>query len=264
MISISLAVIAVNILCTAYPVAQQKVIDIPLPAGYIRLAQPANSYGTYLRNLALHPDGTVYLYNGEKKRNQRAQYAVLDMDIGNKDLQQCADAVIRLRAEYLYRTGKYSEITFVFTNGYRCDYVHYAEGFRLVMNGKQFRWQHQQAKNYSYATFRHYLDLVFSYAGTRSLYAQLKAIPMSGIQPGAVLVQKGDPYGHAVTVMDMAYHPVTKDTIFLLSQSYMPAQSIHILKNPREGVLSPWYSTRAGGPIETPEWTFYKQDLKRF
>jgi len=264
MIRISLVVIAI-ILCAAHPpAALKKVMDIPLPAGYVRLAQPANSYGAYLRTLALDPDKTVYLFNGAKKTNQNAQYAVLDMDIGNKDLQQCADAVMRLRAEFLYQAGRYSAIAFTLTNGYCCDYVHYAEGFRLNVNGNQCRWQRQQAKDYSYATFRQYLNLVFSYAGTRSLYTQLKAIPISGMQPGAVFVQKGDPYGHAVTVMDMAYNPVTKDTIFLLSQSYMPAQSIHILKNPEDGKLSPWYSLKAADPIETPEWTFYRKDLKTF
>jgi 5-keto 4-deoxyuronate isomerase len=64
--------------------------------------------------------------------------------------------------------------------------------------------------------------------------------------------------------MDMAYHPQTKDTIFLLSQSYMPAQDIHILVNPNDEMISPWYSIHSGAEIITPEWTFTWDDLKEF
>jgi len=38
----------------------------------------------------------VFLYNGKIKQNQQAQFAVLDIGIGNKDLQQCADIILRL------------------------------------------------------------------------------------------------------------------------------------------------------------------------
>jgi hypothetical protein len=64
--------------------------------------------------------------------------------------------------------------------------------------------------------------------------------------------------------MDMAYNPQTNDTIFLLSQSYMPAQDIHILVNPNDEKISPWYSTKFGNELQTPEWTFIRNDLKEF
>jgi len=71
--------------------------SIPTPAGYTRVQ--TDGFGSYLRNIALKQDNTVYLYNGEKKANQSAQYAVMDVSVGGQDLQQCADAVMRLRAE---------------------------------------------------------------------------------------------------------------------------------------------------------------------
>jgi len=55
---------------------------------------------------------TVYLYDGSVKRNQAAQFAVLDISTGNKDLQQCADAVMRLRARFLFATQQYDHIIF--------------------------------------------------------------------------------------------------------------------------------------------------------
>ena len=70
------------------------------------------------------------LYNGSPKGNQSAHAAVFNVDVGNQDLQQCADAVMRLRAEYLFGKGRYEEIHFNFTNGFNADYVKYAEGNR--------------------------------------------------------------------------------------------------------------------------------------
>jgi hypothetical protein len=243
---------------------QQRLSDIPLPKGYKRIIANNNSFVTYARNIPLKSDNTVYLFNGIKKGNQSAQYAVLNIDVGDKDLQQCADAVMRLRAEYLFAQNRYTDIKFQFTNGFLCDFEHYANGYRVVLSGNNCSWVKQAGTNYTHTTFRNYLDLVYSYAGTKSLYAQMKPVSFSGIEPGDVLLQKREPYGHAVTVMDMAYNSQTKDTIFLLSQSYMPAQDIHILRNPMNDDLSPWYSVNGNDIIETPEWTFTKRDLKKF
>ncbi len=54
------------------------------------------------------------------------------------------------------------------------------------------------------------------------------------------------------------------EKIFLLCQSYMPAQEIHILKNFNNKDLSPWYETDFEGDLETPEWTFSKSNLRRY
>jgi len=51
--------------------------------------------------------------------------------------------------------------------------------------------------------------------------------------------------------------------LFLLSQSYMPAQETHILVNPLDQDISPWYRANEG-MIRTPEWTFESSDLRRF
>ena len=64
--------------------------DIPLPEGYKRLGTYSDPFACFLRNIELKKDRTVYLFNGLPKRNQRAQFAVLNISVGNKDLQQCA------------------------------------------------------------------------------------------------------------------------------------------------------------------------------
>ena len=70
------------------------------------------------------------------------------------------------------------------------------------------------------------------YAGTHSLFKELQPVPdTSLLQIGDIFIEPGFP-GHAVMVADMAFHKNTGKKIFLLVQSFMPAQEIHILKNP--------------------------------
>jgi hypothetical protein len=44
----------------------------------------------------------------------------------------------------------------------------------------------------------------------------------------------------------------------------MPAQDIHILKNPSDTTLSPWYDANVGTTLRTPEWTFRPEHLRHF
>ena len=238
---------------------QQTVQNLPLPAGYSRLPQPESSFGAWLRKIALKKDNTVYLYNGNRKANQSAQFAVLDISVGKKDLQQCADAVMRLYAEYLYANRELSRIKFKATDGTEMDYAGWAKGDRfLLRNGKLKRSRIGTAAENS-SIFSQYLEFVFSYAGTLSLSRELESV--NNILPGDVYIQGGSP-GHAVIVMDLAVNKAGQK-IFLLAQSYMPAQDIHILRNPASG-KSPWYEAAVQGELLTPEWTFSRGDLKRF
>ena len=85
---------------------------------------------------------------------------------------------------------------------------------------------------------------------------------------GDVFIRGGFPGsgspGHAIIVVDMAVNTNDGTGISLLAQSYMPAQEIHILKNPTDLSLSPWYKVDFGDSLYTPEWIFHKNELKRF
>ena len=78
--------------------------------------------------------------------------------------------------------------------------------------------------------------------------------------PGDIFIQGGFP-GHAVLVLDVATN-AQDEKIFLIGQSYMPAQDFHILKNLENENLSPWYKINDGEKLYTPEWTFDWKDLK--
>lgn len=241
--------------------AQQQTKNIAAPATFKRIKAEAGSFSYWLRHTSLKKDKTVYLYNGQKKRNQQAQFAVLDISIGKSDLQQCADAVIRLYAEWQYSRKQYSKIVFLATDGTVMDYAAWRQGYRYVLRKQKLQKVKSAGISDSRTSFDHYLQTVFSFAGTLSLPKQLKIVAdPRNIMAGDLFVQGGSP-GHAVIVMDVVVNPAGSRR-FLLAQSYMPAQSIHILKNPLSG--SPWYSYDPGNELVTPEWTFKAGTLYRW
>ena len=209
-------------------VVYQIINDIETPESYRRISVGNGSFAGWLRNIRLKKDKRVFLYNGSLKPNQSAQFAVVDISVGNKDLQQCADAVMRLRAEYLY------------LNKMPMAFMDYS--------GKWYSWKGTGNRN----TFDNYLQTVFGWCGSVADFLTIKA--------GDVFVQGGFP-GHAIIVVDVAINKKGQK-VYLLAQGYQPAQDIHILNNPMNGALNPWYSVDITSLIITPEWRFNKQDLK--
>jgi len=124
-------------------------------------------------------------------------------------------------------------------------------------------WQLSAAADSSYENFREYLKTVFIYAGSASLNLEMKPTAIEQVQIGDVFVKSGFP-GHAVIVVDLAGNPNSGQKTVLLAQSYMPAQEIHLLKNPRAAEMSPWYIVNAEDKLYTPEWTFEWSELRRF
>lgn len=235
-----------------------------VPEGFKRIVSEKNSFAEYLQNLKLKPEGSlVYTYNGKIKEPRDVYVAVVDIDVGDKDLQQCADAVMRLRAEYLYSQNHFDDIHFNLTNGFKADYSKWREGYRIIVKNNSTSWVKKFGESTSYEDFRNYLDFVFTYAGTLSLAKEMKSVELSEMQIGDVFIRGGSP-GHAVIIVDMAVNEKSGEKIFLLAQSYMPAQDIQILKNPVNTELSPWYSVNFGETLETPEWLFKRNELKKF
>ena len=242
--------------------AQRKVITIVPPPGFVRYE--ADPYGTYLRNLPLkRPGSPVMLYNGVEKGYQDGAYAIIDMEIGNKDLQQCADAVMRLRAEYLWHSKQYDKINFKFNYCFKADYIKWAQGYRTKVSGNNVSWYKGADEDYSYATFRKYMDEVFMYAGTASLSKELIPVAPSDIRVGDIFIIGGHP-GHAMVIVDVAADKYGNKAI-LVAQSYMPAQSIHIVTNLNNQQRSPWYIINSNTKyVSFPEFHFNINQIKRF
>lgn len=235
----------------------------PAPKGYQKQLSPSGSWAAYLQNFPLLKPGTAVLdFKGKPISDQKSHVAVLDIDVGTKDLQQCADAIIRLRAEYLWKSDKKDQISFNFTSGHSFAWKDYADGLRPEVNGNKVSFKETANPSNSYEAFRKYLDIVFMYAGTISLHRDMKEVSRkSEYQIGDVLVHPGSP-GHAVIIVDKAKN--TKgEAIYLLAQGYTPAQSIHIVKSGHSGV-SPWFKIPQSGPVWHKRFYLSKVGVRRF
>lgn len=235
------------------------------PHGFARQEVGSESFASYLRNFPLlDSEEEVHLYNGMLKPDQSVHVAILDIDVGDRDLQQCADAIMRLRAEHLLARKKYDDIAFNFTNGWKFEYQKWRKGNDLVVDGNKTKWKTGAAPKESYDDFRDYMNKVFMYAGTLSLSKELKPKKLEDLEIGDVFIQGGSP-GHAVLVVDVAVNETNGDKAFMLAQSYMPAQQIHVLKNAENGKISPWFLlSEIEHVMMTPEWTFRKDNLMKF
>lgn len=242
---------------------------IRAPQSYTRVKVKKNSFADWLRHLPVKPEGTpVKYWNGQLKDNQDVHHAVVDMDLIGNDLQQCIDAIIRLRAEYLWSVGKADEIQF----SYSCSrepipWKRWKEGWRTKIykrNGRDAcRWVQKAKYNDSRKNFRYYLFNIMMYAGTWSLSEDMERISSSEVKIGDAFVQGALPgYGHAVLILDMAVSQSGRK-IMLLGQSYMPAQDFHVLKNPQHK-SSPWYHANFGKTLVTPQWIFQSGHARRF
>jgi hypothetical protein len=245
--------------------AVYKTIDeIPTGDGYERTTVEKGSSGEWLRRVKLKEDARIYLYNGELRYDQSTQFAVLDMPVGNKDLRQCADAILRLRAEYFFEQSNMDSIHFRATDGTELSFAKWLNGERYGLNGRKLKaYISAKCADNKRMQLEQFLEVVFSYCGTISLDRETRFVyDFSDIQIGDVLIKAGSP-GHTMIVVDVAMNE-TGEKFFMLAQSFMPAQDIHIVKNLTSEKISPWYKVGVGPKIITPQWIFYRNQLKRW
>ncbi len=245
-----------------FELANTLINRVKPPKGYVRIPKKINTFPHWIRRLPLKKGNPkVMLYNHQEKGFQDAHAFVFDLDVGKKDLQQCADATMRIRAEYLYHTQKYNQIHFNYTNGALVQYSKWRAGYMPIPKDNSVVWVKNKKCNTSYKSFRAYMNQIFNYAGTHSLSKELEPVKYTDMKIGDILIYGGFP-GHTVMIVDIVMNTKTKAKKYLLAQSYMPAQDFHVLKNFNNN--SPWYDLDDNEIIETPEWTFYSNQLMRW
>ncbi len=238
---------------------QERIVP---PSGFERTKAGKNSLTTFLREYPLKKAGKpVLLYNGEERGNQNAHVAVFKLPLEKEDLQQCADSVMRVYAEYFWKTGQKERISFRFVDGFQAKYSKWRSGYRIRAGESQSSWITGGARDDSYENFKKYLRMVFAYASTLSLEQESKKIKLSEVETGDIFLNAGSP-GHVVMVVDVCSAPDGKKA-FLLGQGFMPAQEFHLLKNPLHED-DPWYYVdEVSYPLQTPEYSFEKGSFRR-
>lgn len=198
----------------------KTVGDIPTPWGYTRVETEKGSYAEYLRSLPLRKRGTkVQLYTGGDARCQSLSTGVIDQDMLSNS-EQCADVTMRLRAEYLWKNGRYGEIC-----------------FRNV-NGKNMRYTGGASRK----AFESYMRNVYGWCSTFSVYHETQPRSVKDIQAGDVLVYPANEEhgcGHAVIVVDVAKDSSGKVAI-MCAEGNMPAMEKHIVRN-YIPLRNPWF-----------------------
>jgi hypothetical protein len=217
-----------------------------------------DSWQYFLQHLPV-VDSPIVDYHGKKIGYQQKHTGIIPYDVGKSDLQQCADALMRLRAEYLFAKGKYDSIGFHFTGGQFYTFNDFAGGKRPVPKGNDVVFVKRAACAKDHAALRKYLDIVYTYAGTISLAKELKTA--SGFEVGTVVIYAGSP-GHCFIIIDEKLDE-TGEKLYKLAEGYTPAQSIYVLRNVWAEGNSPWYRLTTG-TINTASYSFTSYKLGKF
>ncbi|MBO6218581.1 MAG: DUF4846 domain-containing protein [Treponema sp.] len=237
---------------------------IDTPFKFKRIEVEKGSFADYIRSYPLKPaDAPVLLYDGRKKANQNAHCAVFSLPLENRDLQQCADSIMRLYAEYLYKTNQEEKIKFHYSNGFISEWSKWKKGFRISVAGNLAKWTKYEKTIDKKTSFQDYLRNVFAYCGTSSMESyESKPTVFSKVEIGDVLLYGGNP-GHVCLVVDVCKNTESGEKAVLLAQGFMPAQDFHILKNPKR-INNPWYYEEDFIiQIQTPEYTFPKDSWRK-
>lgn len=234
------------------------------PNGYRKVNTKEGSFESYVQNYALKPSGSqVINYDGKPYIFQKGHVGVLDIPVPDNGLQQCADALIRIRSEFLWEQNRKVEIGFKFTSGHYCSWNKYAQGYRPSINGNNVTFAKIASPNSSKENFYKYLNLLYTYAGTYSLSQELDKVgSINDLMIGDMLVYPGFP-GHIMMIGDIVEND-QGERLFLFFQGNTPAQSVHIIKNTSDTVYNPWYNLEGKQSLETPIYTFESFKLVRF
>jgi len=232
------------------------------PDEFSRVRVADGTFARWLRSLPTVPERTtVRAHDGSDL--DRPAAAIVRMDVGRGDLQQCADSAIRLHAEFLWASGRAEDAAYHFTSGDRSAWADWRDGERFDVSGSRVKRVRGSAVS-GHSGFRGWLQHLFRYAGTRSLRHDSEPVAETdALRAGDLFLEPGSP-GHVVMILDIAEDAGGR-RVALLGQGFMPAEEFHVLRSSdaKDGV---WFVLPGPGEsIRTPSWRpFHRRDVRRF
>ena len=211
----------------------------PAPDGFQRVLVSRKSFGHWIRNLPLLPEGTPvkdYLGRIKVPVNDTTLAAVVNYDIRGKKLEQCMDIIMRFWAEYLLSQQRSNEIAFYLPVNFLLKWSDWKQGFRPHHQGIRINMLKKHIPDSSRNCFEKYLWEIFYHSNTQTAYFNYPRVKFEDVQIGDFIVKKGR-RGHAVLIIDLA---VDRDgnRIALIGQGDTPARQFYIL-NYKKG--QPWF-----------------------
>ena len=124
-------------------------------------------FSRWLRRVPVVSRNEVYSYKG-KILHRRAD-GIIPLSVGLRDIQQCADSILRIYGEFLWHTKQSSKWGVHFTSGDVSTWEQWSEGERFRIGKKVERYMTKTRDN-SYEQYQKWLKHSFLYAGTLSLH----------------------------------------------------------------------------------------------
>ena len=215
----------------------------PVPSGFVRKSDSA--FGQWLRTRSVaDPNVPILTYDG-RVVGHKGRVIALEMVSG--DRQQCADSIIRLRAEWELESGHLP--SFHATSGDPMPWKRFVQGEKPYEKDGRIAWKQGSSKRWE-----DYLSRVFIWAGTASLAAYDTEAALNPTA-GDVMVQGGFP-GHAILLLDVVERG--DERLVLVGEGYMPAQNFHVEHGPVDG----WWRWKDG--VSLNHWRLKADTLRRF
>ncbi|HOS93484.1 MAG TPA: DUF4846 domain-containing protein [Armatimonadota bacterium] len=234
---------------------------IGIPAGFHEVPVEPGSWPEWLRFLPLMPahspirgaDGRPLGWPGIP-----APPGVVDMDVRRN--QECADTILRLRAEYLRWAGHDDRLAFSLAGGGTISWADWRRGMRPVPVGGRVRMVRMAGPSESRQSFEAFLDAVFNWCNTDSLSGDGIPATPEDLRIGDFVSRPGaGARGHAMMIVDLAVDADGNRRALIL-QGAMPAQSAHLL---RASTGSAWIPIYPAPCFSVPGWREFTWDLLR-
>ena len=162
---------------------------------------------------------------------------VVDLDMKGRRLEQCMDILVRLYAEYLWKSNRIEDYKLPMPGGYWLNWKDWRKGYRPFFKGIDITLKKTSRPDTSLKTYQSYLNMVYSEAHTQQFYHAYQPLDRTAVKIGDIVIRKGTK-GHAVMIVDLAKNE-NGEYIALVGNGDTPACQFFLLKHRKNEVWIP-------------------------